>query len=89
MQHRLLHTDRLRAAGYDPRAQRLEIEFTGGEVRAYKGVPAEVARRFFDSPNPASFWEDRIADEYPAERAAGRNDAAARARLDDLFGKTD
>ena len=33
MQRRPLHTDRLRAAGYDARARRLEIEFSGGEVR--------------------------------------------------------
>jgi len=89
MQHRLLHTDRLRAAGYDPRERRLEIEFTGGEVRAYREVPPEVARRFFESPNPAAYWEDRIAEEYPYERAAGRRDAEARARLDDLFGRKD
>ena len=86
MQRRPLHTDRLRSAGYDARAQRLEIEFSGGEVRAYKGVPDEVARRFFASPNPAAYWEDRIAEEYPHERAGGATDAAARSRLDDLFG---
>ena len=89
MQRRPLHTDRLKSAGYDARAQRLEIEFSSGEVRAYKGVPDEVARRFFAAPNPASFWEDRIAEEYPAERAAGARDTDARARLDALFGKPD
>ena len=89
MERRALHTDRLRSAAYDAREQRLEIEFASGEVRAYKGVPDEVARRFFASPNPASFWEDRIAEEYPAERAAGTRDAEARARLDALFGKKD
>jgi hypothetical protein len=86
MQRRLLRTDRLQAASYDARATRLEIEFTNGDVRAYKGVPEEVARRFFDAPNPASFWEDRIAEEYPWERATASRDAAARASLDALFG---
>jgi hypothetical protein len=87
MQRRPLHTERLRSAGYDPRAQRLEIEFSSGDVRAYKGVPDEVARRFFAAPNPAAFWEDRIAEEYPVERAGGAQDADARAKLDALFGK--
>ena len=89
MQRKPLHTDRLNSAGYDARAQRLEIEFTSGEVRAYKGVPDEVARRFFSAPNPSAFWEDRIAEEYPAERAAGGPDAEARAKLDALFGRKD
>lgn len=89
MQRRPLHTDRLRAAGYDARAQVLEIEFADGDVRAYRGVPDEVARRFFAAPNPAAFWEDRIAEEYPAERGAGARDADARAKLDALFGRKD
>lgn len=87
MQRRPLHTDRLRAAGYDAREQCLEIEFSDGEVRAYRQVPEEVARRFFASPNPAAYWEDRIADEYPSGRAEGTRDAEARAKLDALFGK--
>jgi len=89
MQRRPLHTDRLKSAGYDAGAARLEIEFTSGEVRIYKAVPDEVSRRFFASPNPAAFWEDRIAEEYPYERAGGAPDADARAKLDALFGKAD
>ncbi len=89
MQRRPLHTDRLRSAGYDPRERRLEIEFTGGDVRAWLGVPEEVARRFFAAPNPSAFWEDRIAEEYPSERARGGRDDEARAQLDALFGRKD
>ncbi len=89
MQRRPLHTDRLKSAGYDARERRLEIEFSSGEVKAYKAVPEEVARRFFASPNPAAYWEDRIAEEYVVERAAGARDAQARAKLDDLFGRKD
>lgn len=86
MNHRMLHTDKLRSAAYDDAQRRLEIVFNTGQVRTYKGVPAEVARRFFSSPNPASFWEDRIAEEYPFETARGTGDGSARSRLDGLFG---
>jgi hypothetical protein len=89
MQRRPLHTDRLKSAGYDARERRLEIEFSNGDVRVYTAVPDEVARRFFASPNPAAYWEDRIAEEYVVERAAGSRDADARAKLDDLFGRKD
>jgi KTSC domain len=85
--HRMLHTAQLKSAGYDEKEKVLEITFHNGQVKAYKGVPHEVARRLFAAPNPASFWEDRIAEEYPVQtgRASGASDAAA--RLDDLFGK--
>lgn len=87
MKRQLLRTDRLHSAGYDARASRLEIEFTNGDVRSYKAVPEEVARRFLAAPNPASFWEDRIAEEYPWEAVTGSRNAEARAGLDALFGK--
>jgi hypothetical protein len=87
LEHRMLHTAQLKSAGYDEKEKILEIAFHNGQLKAYKGVPQEVARRLFAAPNPASFWEDRIAEEYPVDtgRAAGGQDAAA--KLDDLFGK--
>ncbi len=86
MEHRPLNTDRMRSAGYDERNEQLEILFHTGETKTYRRVPVEIARRFFAAPNPASFWEDRIAEEYPA--VTGRKAVAddARRKLDDLFG---
>ena len=85
MEHRQLNTDRMRSAGYDERNEQLEIHFHTGETKTYRRVPIEVARRFFAAPNPASFWEDRIAEEYPS--VTGRKAVAddARRKLDDLF----
>ena len=85
--HRMLHTANLKSAGYDEKEKVLEIAFHNGQLKSYKVVPHEAARRLFAAPNPASFWEDRIAEEYPVEsgRASGPDDAAA--RLDDLFRK--
>ena len=87
MDHRPLNTDRMRSAGYDERSEHLEIRFHNGETKTYRRVPLEVARRFFASPNPASFWEDRIAEEDPA--VTGRTPVAddAQRTLDDLFGR--
>ncbi|MBX3585975.1 MAG: hypothetical protein KF796_04965 [Ramlibacter sp.] len=28
-------------------------------------MPAEVYRRLCSAPNPTTYWEDRIAEEYP------------------------
>ena len=65
---RALNTATLRNANYEARFERLEITFASGEIRVFKGVPEEVARRFFASPNPASYYEDRIVEEYAYER---------------------
>lgn len=77
---------RLKSAGYDTRERRLEIEFVDHTVKVYKSVPEEVWRRLLSSPNPASYHEDRIAEEYPVEDGARSADGDARKKLDDLFG---
>ena len=86
--HRALRTSKLRSAAYDAAERVLEIDFNDGSRIRYQGVPAEVSRRFFASPNPASFWEDRVAEEYPVQtgRAGGEVDDAKH-QLDQLFGK--
>lgn len=86
MERRPIHGGRLKAAGYDERAQRLELEFVDGTVRAFKGVPGEVWRRLLSSPNPAAYYDDRIAEEYPQERGSSGQAPEAQARLDALFG---
>ncbi|HLS56714.1 MAG TPA: KTSC domain-containing protein [Zeimonas sp.] len=86
MERRPLRGGRLKAAGYDAREQRLEIDFVDGERRIYKAVPAEVWRRFVAAPNPASFYADRIEEEYAVARARADGRGDARSRLDGLFG---
>lgn len=76
----------MKSGSYDERDQRLEIDFSDGSVRIYQGVPAEVWRRLLASPNPASFFEDRIADEYPNQPGSARAADGAKDRLDALFG---
>jgi hypothetical protein len=56
-------------------------------VVAYKAVPYEVYRRLCAAPNPTTYWEDRIAEEYAKGnpmKASGTGDAAK--NLSDLFG---
>ena len=56
---------RIRKADYDPATKQLDLQWDDGTVRAYKHVPDEVFRRFCAAPNPTTYWEDRIAEEYP------------------------
>jgi hypothetical protein len=84
--HRRLSGGRLHSAGYDARTQRLEIVFSDHSARVYKGVPDEVWRRLLSAPSAGSYFDDRIAEEYPNEPAGAGTQDQARARLDDLFG---
>jgi hypothetical protein len=81
-----LRGGKLKAAGYDRKSALLEIEFVDGALRHYRGVPDEVWRRLLSAPNPGSFFEDRIADEYPNQPASAGATAEARSQLDALFG---
>jgi hypothetical protein len=68
MERKRISSSKIRAVGYDPKNEVLEVEFNDGRVMAYSGVSPEVHRRFMNAPSPASFFEDKIAEEYPARR---------------------
>lgn len=86
MERRRISGGRLKSAAYDAGSRRLEIEFVDGSLKTFKAVPAEVWRRLMASPNPASYYADRIEEEYPFEAGRTGGDSAARAKLDSLFG---
>jgi hypothetical protein len=80
-------TGRIRRADYDPTSMRLDLFWDAKTVTAYKQVPEEVFRRLCNAPNPTTYWEDRIAEEYPKGtpmRSTGEPDAAK--KFSDLFG---
>jgi len=78
---------RIRKAHYDASSRQLDLHWDSKSVLAYKHVPEEVYRRLCSAPNPATYWEDRIADEYskgtPMTSSA---DPDAAKKLSDLFG---
>ncbi len=56
---------RIRRADYDPASRQLDLHWDSKTILAYKHVPQEVYRRLCSAPNPTTYWEDRIAEEYP------------------------
>jgi hypothetical protein len=68
MERKRINSSRIRSAGYDPKAQVLEIEFSDGKIVSYRGVSPEVHRQFANAPSPVSFYEDKIAENYPETR---------------------
>ncbi len=68
MQRKRVNSSKIRAVGYDEKTQTLEVELTNGQVWQYPKVYPEVYRRFMAAPNPTSFFEDRIAEDYAGKR---------------------
>lgn len=90
MPMKVFNGGRIRKADYDAASQQLDLHWDNGSVSAYKHVPAEVFRRLCSAPNPATYWEDRIAEEYPkgTPRSTG-TPAGSGKTLRDLFGDAD
>jgi hypothetical protein len=87
MEYRNLPCARLRSAAYDDRTQVLEIEFSNRDVKRYQHVPFSVWRKLIAAPNPGSFFEEDIEEDYVVSAGERRVDASAAKRsLDDLFG---
>jgi len=81
---------RIRKADYDTATRQLELHWDNQSVLAYKQVPEEVFRRLCSAPNPATYWEDRIAEEYPKGVPSKRAGPGDKPRdLRDLFGGGD
>lgn len=91
MQTKTFTSGRIRRADYDEKTRQLDLHWDNKTVLAYKQVPHEVFRRLGSSPNPTTYWEDRIAEEYPKgmpmSKPAGAEDAAEKFR--GLFGGGD
>ena len=87
MPEKLFTSGRIRKAVYDPASRQLDLHWENQSVLAYKHVPEEVFRRLCSAPNPATYWEDRIAEEYPKGLPMKGPPGVGKPRdLGDLFG---
>jgi KTSC domain len=68
MERKRLNSSKLRSAGYESKAQLLEIEFSDGKVIQYRGVSPEVHRQLMAAPSANSFFEDKIDESFPSTR---------------------
>ena len=68
MERKRVNSSSLRSVGYDEKNRVLEVEKSNGQVFQYSGVYPEVYRRFMAAPNPTTFFDDKIAEEYSSKR---------------------
>lgn len=81
------HSGRIRQITYDASQGQLEITWDNKTVTAYRPVPQEIFLRLSKAPNPATYFEDRIAEEYPKVEPAKKQESnTAAKKLNDLFG---
>ena len=68
MERKRVNSSKIRSIGYDEKSMVLEVEMTNGQVFQYSKVYPEVYRRFMNAPNPTTFFDDKIAEEYSSKR---------------------
>ena len=68
MERKRVNSSKLRSVGYDEKSMTLEVEMSNGQVYQYVKVYPEVYRRFMAAPNPTSFFEDKIEEDYTGRR---------------------
>ncbi len=68
MERRKVNSSKIRSVGYDERARMLEVEHNDGSIYQYSGVSNEVYRRMMSAPTIASFYQDRVEEDYSRKR---------------------
>ena len=68
MERKRINSGTLRAVGYDARNRVLEIEFANGSVVQYAGVGEELHRGLMNAVSAASYFKDRIEEDFPAKK---------------------
>lgn len=63
-----LSSSNLQAAGYDEETNTLHVEFVGGGLYAYSGVPQETYVALMAAPSAGSFFHRAIRNRFPTER---------------------
>ena len=70
MEKRHVASSNIRAIGYDPHTQTLEIEFWSGGVYQYYGVPGQIHNEIMQASSKGSFLHVYIKNSYPFSRVA-------------------
>ena len=68
MRREVVSSSAIRAVGYDPESERLEVEFRSGAVYEYRNVPSKVYRSLMSAPSKGRFLSRHIRDRYRFSR---------------------
>lgn len=65
MDRTAVRSSNIRAIGYDPQSQTLEVEFTTGGVYQYSGVPDAVYQGLMRAGSKGAYFHAHVKDRYP------------------------
>ncbi len=68
MERTRVSSSNIRAIGYDPQNQVLELEFLNGGIYQYLGVPQTVYERLMVAPSKGRFVSAHIRDGYTTKK---------------------
>ena len=68
MERQSVSSSNIVSIGYEPSGQTLEVEFHGGRVYQYYGVPDPMFRRIMQAPSAGQFFHVYIKNAYPYSR---------------------
>lgn len=71
MEREAVTSSNVESVGYDPDTQTLEVEFKGGKIYWYRGVPAEVHAELMAAPSAGRFLVQRIKGVYDSQQVEG------------------
>ncbi len=63
-----VESSNLESVGYDKKSQILEVEFHGGEIYQYFGVPEDVFEELFQAPSIGQYFNGNIRQRYFYEK---------------------
>ena len=64
MQRTAVSSSNLASVGYDPQRHILEVEFLGGSVYQYYGVPEQVYRNLMNAGSHGTYFSAYIRNSY-------------------------
>ena len=70
MDRQSVTSSNIRSVGYDPATDTLEIEFHGGRIYQYDGVPENVYRGLMAAPSHGSHFQANVRNTYPFRKIA-------------------
>ena len=67
-----VRSSNIRFVGYDPASRTLEVEFHGGGLYQYSGVPETIYQGFMRAASRGSYFHDLLKGRYPDRQVRQR-----------------
>jgi hypothetical protein len=68
MRRKPVPSETIASVGYSGPERLMEVEFVGGEVYRYRGVPRREHDRMLAAPSIGAYFNRHVRDRYPTER---------------------